>query len=75
MEAFRLSPGADFETYAIAAVACALGGFFTLIDCKRHDGRQTAAHRADVNGNGRSSEAAFGGACSCRRVPLRWNMR
>jgi hypothetical protein len=26
-----VSPGADFETYAIAAVACALGGFFTLI--------------------------------------------
>jgi len=25
-----VSPGADFETYAIAAVACALGGFFTL---------------------------------------------
>jgi hypothetical protein len=25
-----VSPGADFETYAIAAVVCALGGFFTL---------------------------------------------
>jgi hypothetical protein len=24
------SPGADFETYAIVAVVCALGGFFTL---------------------------------------------
>jgi hypothetical protein len=25
-----VSPGADFETYAIAPVVCALGGFFTL---------------------------------------------
>jgi len=25
-----VSPGADFETYAIAALVCALGGFFTL---------------------------------------------
>jgi len=25
-----VSPGADFEAYAIAAIACALGGFFTL---------------------------------------------
>jgi hypothetical protein len=26
-----VSPDADFETYAIASIACALGGFFTLI--------------------------------------------
>jgi hypothetical protein len=26
-----VSLGADFETYAIAAVVCALGGFFTLV--------------------------------------------
>jgi hypothetical protein len=25
-----VSPGADYETYIIAAIACALGGFFTL---------------------------------------------
>jgi hypothetical protein len=25
-----VSPGADYETYMIAAIACALGGFFTL---------------------------------------------
>jgi hypothetical protein len=25
-----VSPGADYETYTIAAIACALGGFFTL---------------------------------------------
>jgi hypothetical protein len=25
-----VSQGADFEAYAIAAVVCALGGFFTL---------------------------------------------
>jgi hypothetical protein len=26
-----VSLGADFETYAIAAVVCALAGFFTLV--------------------------------------------